>query len=58
MVRIYPWAEMIFAWEKRQGSFRTYGPEAQRLTEWRFNGGTLTSVSIAGWRVVDYPIHQ
>lgn len=43
-------------WENDKVAFRTYGPEAQRLTEEKLPGGTLTSGFDAWLKRVDYPI--
>ena len=45
-----------FAWENDKVAFRTYGPEAQRLTDEKLPGGTLTSGFDAWLKRVDYPI--
>ena len=45
-----------FAWENDKVAFRTYGPEAQRLTDEKLPGGTLTSGIDAWLKRVDYPI--
>lgn len=45
-----------FAWENDKVAFRTYGPEAQRLTDEGFKGGTLTSGIDCWMKRVDYPI--
>jgi hypothetical protein len=45
-----------FAWENDKVAFRTYGPEAQRLTDGGFKGGTLTSGIDCWLKRVDYPI--
>jgi len=44
------------AWENDKVAFRTYGPEAQRLTDEGMKGGTLTSGIDAWLKRVDYPI--
>ncbi|REG82070.1 DUF4861 domain-containing protein [Algoriphagus antarcticus] len=44
------------AWENDKVAFRTYGPEAQRLTDEKLTGGTLTSGIDAWLKRVDYPI--
>jgi hypothetical protein len=44
------------AWENDKVAFRTYGPEAQRLTDGKLPGGTLTSGIDAWMKRVDYPI--
>src|SRR5690606_32212285 len=45
-----------YAWENDRVAFRTYGPEAQRLTENNEQGGTLTSGIDAWFKKVEYPI--
>ena len=45
-----------FAWENDKVAFRTYGPEAQRLTDEGLPGGTLTSGIDAWLKRVEYPI--
>lgn len=45
-----------YAWENDRVAFRTYGPEAQRLTEARQPGGTLSSGIDCWLKKVDYPI--
>lgn len=45
-----------YAWENDRVAFRTYGPEAQRITESGAPGGTLTS-GMDGWlKRVHYPV--
>jgi hypothetical protein len=45
-----------YAWENNKVAFRTYGPVAQKMTEDKVKGGTLTS-GIDGWlKRVEYPI--
>ena len=45
-----------YAWENDRVAFRTYGPEAQRLTEAGERGGTLSSGIDCWLKRVDYPI--
>ena len=45
-----------YAWENDRVAFRTYGPEAQRITESGEPGGTLTSGIDAWLKRVDYPV--
>lgn len=45
-----------FAWENDKVAFRTYGPEAQRLTESNLPGGTLSSGIDCWLKRVEYPI--
>lgn len=45
-----------YAWENDRVAFRTYGPEAQRLTESGEKGGTLTSGIDCWLKRVDYPV--
>ena len=45
-----------YAWENDLVAFRTYGPEAQRITESGAPGGTLTSGMDAWLKRVDYPV--
>ena len=45
-----------YTWENDRVAFRTYGPEAQRITESGQPGGTLTSGMDAWLKRVDYPI--
>ncbi len=45
-----------YTWENDRVAFRTYGPEAQRITESGKPGGTLTSGMDAWLKRVDYPI--
>ena len=55
-VRFVPERTDDIAWENDKVAFRTYGPEAQRLTDEGLKGGTLTS-GIDGWlKRVGYPI--
>ena len=45
-----------FAWENDKVAFRTYGPEAQAITESGKPGGTLSSGIDCWLKRVDYPI--
>lgn len=45
-----------YAWENDRVAFRTYGPEAQRITESGEPGGTLTSGIDAWLKRVEYPV--
>ncbi|AHM60767.1 hypothetical protein D770_12565 [Flammeovirgaceae bacterium 311] len=45
-----------YTWENDRVAFRTYGPEAQRITESGEPGGTLTSGMDAWLKRVEYPI--
>jgi hypothetical protein len=45
-----------YAWENDLVAFRTYGPEAQRLTESGEKGGTLTSGLGCWLKRVNYPV--
>ena len=45
-----------YAWENDRVAFRTYGPEAQKITESGESGGTLTSGIDAWLKRVDYPV--
>lgn len=45
-----------YAWENDLVAFRMYGPEAQRLTEERQPGGTLSSGIDCWLKRVDYPV--
>jgi hypothetical protein len=45
-----------YAWENDRVAFRTYGPEAQRITESGEPGGTLTSGMDAWLKRVQYPV--
>jgi len=45
-----------FAWENDRVAFRTYGPEAQRITESGQPGGTLSSGMDCWLKAVSYPI--
>ena len=45
-----------YAWENNKVAFRTYGPTAQKMTEEKVKGGTLTSGIDAWLKRVDYPI--
>lgn len=45
-----------FAWENDRVAFRTYGPEAQRITESGAPGGTLSSGMDCWLKSVSYPI--
>lgn len=45
-----------FAWENDRVAFRTYGPEAQRLTEAKKEGGTLSSGIDLWLKKVNYSI--
>lgn len=45
-----------YAWENNKVAFRTYGPVAQKMTEDKVKGGTLTSGIDAWLKRVDYPI--
>lgn len=45
-----------YAWENNKVAFRTYGPVAQKMTEDKLKGGTLTSGIDAWLKRVDYPI--
>lgn len=45
-----------YAWENDRVAFRTYGPEAQRLTESGEPGGTLTSGMDNWLKRVSYPV--
>lgn len=45
-----------YAWENNKVAFRTYGPVAQKMTEDKIKGGTLTSGIDAWLKRVDYPI--
>lgn len=45
-----------YAWENNKVAFRTYGPVAQKMTEDKVKGGTLTSGIDAWLKRVEYPI--
>lgn len=45
-----------YAWENNKVAFRTYGPVAQKMTENKEKGGTLTSGIDAWLKRVEYPI--
>ncbi len=45
-----------YTWENDRVAFRTYGPEAQRITESGKPGGTLTSGMDAWLKRVNYPV--
>ena len=45
-----------YAWENNKVAFRTYGPIAQKMTEDKVKGGTLTSGIDAWLKRVEYPI--
>lgn len=45
-----------YAWENNKVAFRTYGPTAQKMTEDKVKGGTLTSGIDAWLKRVEYPI--
>ena len=45
-----------YAWENNKVAFRTYGPVAQKITEDKLKGGTLTSGIDAWLKRVEYPI--
>lgn len=45
-----------YAWENDRVAFRTYGPEAQRITESGKPGGTLTSGMDCWFKRVAYPV--
>jgi hypothetical protein len=45
-----------YAWENNKVAFRTYGPVAQKMTEDKVKGGTLTSGIDAWLKRVKYPI--
>ena len=45
-----------YAWENNKVAFRTYGPVAQKMTEDKVKGGTLTSGIDAWLKRVNYPI--
>ncbi|MEQ9287984.1 MAG: DUF4861 family protein [Cyclobacteriaceae bacterium] len=54
--RIVPERIDDYAWENDKVAFRTYGPEAQRITEANEPGGTLSSGIDCWLKRVDYPI--
>ena len=45
-----------YAWENNKVAFRTYGPVAQKMTEDKVKGGTLTSGIDAWLKRVEYPV--
>ena len=45
-----------YAWENNNVAFRTYGPVAQKMTEDKVKGGTLTSGIDAWLKRVEYPV--
>ena len=45
-----------YAWENNTVAFRTYGPTAQKMTEDKVKGGTVTSGIDAWLKRVEYPI--
>jgi hypothetical protein len=45
-----------YAWENNKVAFRTYGPTAQKMTEDKVKGGTLTSGIDAWLKRVEYPV--